>query len=96
MEAIAVVFLFLGITIPLVLLRGWVLSVLWGWFVVTIFHLPPLGIAQAIGISIVITTFFTTTAPNTDKKRDWWEPLIEGFIAPLMGLGMGFIVKQFV
>ena len=31
------------------------LSVLWGWFLVPVFNLPPPSVAQAIGIALVVT-----------------------------------------
>lgn len=36
-------------------LNGWVLSILWGWFLVPTLKLPPLTVVQAIGIAMVIT-----------------------------------------
>ena len=35
-------------------MNGYVLSVLWGWFVVPVFSVPPLSIATAIGLSLAI------------------------------------------
>lgn len=35
------------------IMRGFVLSVLWGWFIVPVFGLPSLHISPAIGISLV-------------------------------------------
>jgi hypothetical protein len=34
--------------------NGYVLSVLWGWFVVPTFGAPTLGVAPAIGIALVV------------------------------------------
>ena len=43
-----VVFIGIGaLLVPLAILRGWVLSILWGWFMVPVFGLPALGIAQS-------------------------------------------------
>ena len=33
---------------------GWALSVMWGWFIVPLFNLPTLGIAQAVGLMCVV------------------------------------------
>ncbi len=43
-----------------ILLRGWVLCVLWGWFVVPFFNLPPLTMPMAIGLSFFSLYFFNT------------------------------------
>jgi len=83
------------IGIPLALMRGWALSVLWGWFMVPLFHLPPLAIAQAIGVGLVVTTFSPPGGGDCQKSKDykWYNPLLYGFIGPLLGVGMGYIVK---
>lgn len=43
--------------IPMVALRGWVLSLLWRWLFVPIFGLPALSVWQAIGVSVVVGVF---------------------------------------
>jgi hypothetical protein len=85
------------------LLRGWALSVLWGWFVVPFFHLPPLSIVLAIGLGLVVGMFKGNT--NTDiynketNKTDWTKTLTlcAGiFLSPLLSVGIGYIVKMFM
>jgi peptidoglycan biosynthesis protein MviN/MurJ (putative lipid II flippase) len=49
--------------------NGFALSVLWGWFVVPIFGLPALTIAQAIGFSMVVS-FLTYQYDDSKKKED--------------------------
>jgi len=39
--------------LPLVVVNGWVLSVLWDWFIFPVFGLE-IGVYQAIGLMIVI------------------------------------------
>ncbi len=82
-----------------IIMNGWVLSVLWGWFVVPLFHLPELTIPYAIGISTVIGLFKKSTTDQNDK-REFYEKLIEAliitFIAPLLTLGFGWIILQFI
>jgi hypothetical protein len=76
-------------------LRGWVLSIIWGWFLVPL-GLPAIGIAQAIAISL-IASFLTHQAG--DKKREGKEiaELWAGLLLnPLLALGMAWIVKQFL
>ncbi len=44
------------------LVHGWALAKLWGWFVVKTFPtLPVLTVLQAIGISLVVSVFFSST-----------------------------------
>ncbi len=74
------------------MLNGYALSVLWAWFMIPVFHLPALGIAQAIGISIVIGMLTKQETP-TDKTQEWYTPFIMIFAKPLLSLGIGWIVR---
>jgi len=94
-----VVFIGIGaLLVPLAILRGWVLSILWGWFMVPVFGLPALGIAQAIGVGLVVTTFTHTGSSNCQKSKDHkaWHDLIGAFAGPLIGLGIGYVVRRFI
>jgi uncharacterized membrane protein SpoIIM required for sporulation len=58
--AVAIVTFLAGVvflTLAAVLIRGYCLSVLWGWFVVPIFGLPALTIAGALGLALVLNYF---------------------------------------
>lgn len=44
--------LVIGVGSPV--LNGWTLTLLWRWFVVPVFPVPPLTISAAIGISLVM------------------------------------------
>lgn len=84
------------------LLRGWVLSVLWGWFIVPTFNLPALAIAPAIGLSLVVG-FLTRPATDDDersKHRSMGERLAHAIAlaiaGPLMALAMGWVVHLFM
>lgn len=57
--------------------RGFVLSMLWAWFIAPL-GLPEIGVLWAIGLAVVISMF--TPAKNSGKV-DWvnifsWEPPI--------------------
>ena len=78
---------------------GWALSILWGWFVVPVFGLPALTIAQAVGVSYVVSFLTRRTAqPNKGEKEHsdvvWGVSVL--FIAPLLTLGIGWIIHLFV
>jgi hypothetical protein len=55
--------------VGLTLLRGALLQLLWGWFVVPVFHLPSLSLVQALGIALVVT-FLMYQDPQTDAIQD--------------------------
>lgn len=57
-------------TIPLtVIARGWVLAKLWMWFVVPI-GVVHIGIANAIGLSIVVGMFRAANQCQKEKNED--------------------------
>jgi hypothetical protein len=86
------------VTIPaLFVLRGWVISVLWRWFMVSQFHQPALGIAEAIGVGIVVTTVVAHSSTcQEDPKYTNAVKFGIGIVGPLMGLLCGWIVKFFL
>lgn len=78
-----------------ILLNGYALSVLWAWFMVPVFHLPEIGIAQASGISLVVGMMTHQVTP-VDKEREWWEEPITILGRPLIALLLGAIWKSFL
>lgn len=79
-----------------VMLNGYVLSVLWGWFMVPVFHLPAIGVASGCGIAVVMQMLTNHTDCQTDKDREWWVPVAMLFIQPALGLLSGFIYHSFM
>lgn len=91
------------IAIPLIvavgsILNGYVLSVLWTWFVVPTFGLPKLSIPVAIGISLVVSYLTHQRSDSSDDDKDnlllkWVARLV---LNPLVALLFGWIVHFFV
>lgn len=77
---------------------GYVLSILWGWFMVPVFHLPVLSIPTAIGIALVIGYLTKQSTSDLEKKEDhkWYSAFVEAFTKPAVSLLVGWIVKQFL
>ncbi len=113
MEALAIIGLVVVVVVvlavvlvPLVaiasILNGYVLRILWGWFVVPLFHLPNLTIAQAIGLTMVVGLL--THRSRTDgrektkeeKRKETIEFFAELFLYPFITLGVGWIVHLYV
>lgn len=88
------VFGIVGLIIVASIIRGYVLSIMWGWFVVPIFNLPSLGIAQSIGIAMVIAMLTHQYIPTKDK--DNWQPWFNVLIGPWLALGAAWIVKGYM
>ena len=52
------------------LINGWVLEVIWGWFMVPIFNLPAITIVEAMGLSLVVSfTFFFNNILDIMKAK---------------------------
>ena len=94
LEAIIFV-LVIGLFIGAVILRGWALSTLWGWFAVPIFHLPALSIPQAIGVSIVVSLLTYQRIPEGAKDKKW-DPIAHSVLVPLFAVWVGWIVKGYL
>lgn len=76
---------------------GFVLSILWGWFAVPIFGLPPIGLAGAIGVATVVgllTHQYVNTSSDQDKTKAAWNAVGYMAIRPLFALITGFVVKS--
>ena len=75
----------------LVTLDGWILTKLWAWFVVTTFHLPPLTIAPAIGLT-------GTVGYLTHQRRPqgtWTEEVSHALGSSGMVLLIGWVVHNY-
>jgi len=81
--------------------EAFVLTLLWAWFVVPIFHLPELALWTAFGLSIVVS-LLTHQSPSRrkgeeeedreEKAREIAHLLVWGAIRPTAALGVGAIV----
>ena len=93
MTALVVVFLVLAIFTLMAIIRGFVLSYLWGWFVVP-FGLPELSIPHAIGISLIIG-FLTHQIRKEDEKKQPDE-VIGSIGTAIIATGFAFLVGWIV
>ena len=83
------------------ILRGWILTVLWGWFIVPL-GVPSISIATALGIVIIIDML--VHRPDTSETKTKVTTMTEllgivfskAFLSPLITLGLAAIVASFV
>ena len=95
MAALIIIFWAITIIAFAAILRGYVLSVLWSWFVIPTFSLPPLSIPVAIGIGLILA--FTTHQTSIKKEdKSAGERFADAIINPLMLLLIGWIVTLFM
>jgi hypothetical protein len=81
-------------------MNGWVLSLLWKWFIVPIFKLPMLTVIQAIGIFMTVN-FLTVHLQNEITETKTVSDLASVFIGkvlvyPLMVAGIGWLISGLV
>ena len=88
-----ITFSLIGIVL-ITLLRGVIISNLWGWFVVPLDVLP-LGYVQAMGLSILISVFVFRANKRDDEKSPI-EMIVEGVFLNLALWGIGAIIHLFM
>lgn len=80
--------------------NGYVLSVLWGWFIVTTFEARPLTIPAALGIAAVLGYLTHQVEEYTDKDKSTLErftqTILVGLFRPAFALAFGWIVYRFM
>jgi len=87
------VFAFLAILALQITWGGYVLYVLWAWFIVPIFAAPVLSVPAAIGVRLVVRACY---GPSVGEQMSFSRSLSMSAIGPLFLLGIGWIVKTFV
>jgi len=91
---------FLITIVPLTIFNGWVLSVVWNWFIPTTFDgAPVLTIGQALGVSLVVSTLVSVASKDSQGKSFGYTVLyglIYGVFRGLLFLLLGFIYHFFV
>src|SRR3989344_254836 len=90
-----------GIMVVATLLRGYVLSVLWRWFMVPTLGLPALSVAQAIGIALVVGMLTHQSQhyypeDKDEKTSNKVVRIIEPFLTPFVILLIGWVVRQYM
>lgn len=90
----------LGSVVVASIMNGWVLSILWGWFIVPLFGLPLLSIPESIGFALVIGILSKNQTTSSSKDKDTSTLVAEiigyGIFSPLFFLFMGWIIKLFL
>lgn len=80
--------------------RGYVLSVLWRWFMVEQFRLPVISIPESIGLALVVH-FLTYQNIECQKEKEsagsrLATAALSAVLAPAMALLIGWIVHKFL
>ena len=78
---------------------GLATSVLWQWFIVPMFGLSSLSIAQAIGLHLLVNSLVAKRATKKTEEENIWVLCLQAAfvsVSPLLSIGFGWIVLQFV
>jgi hypothetical protein len=79
--------------------RGYVLSVLWGWFAVPL-GLPVVGVVQAMGVALLVGLLtyrsITTAKLEQSAQEKWTDAIASAITTPSVALGVGWCIKQFL
>ncbi len=90
----------LVLLVALSIFGGWVLSILWGWFMVPIFGLVALKLSEAIGLSLVVGALAKSHVPDRNEGESlfaWMlDRLFEYVLYGLLLLLTGWVVQHFV
>lgn len=85
------------------ILGGYIFSLFWGWFIVPVFLVSPLSIAQAIGISFIVrytTKDFSEKKNEVEERRDFNIILYTEVIRTVVMTGFlflgGWIIHLFI
>lgn len=92
------------LTLPIIMLiavvwGGWVLSVVWNWFMPAIFGLPYLTVVEAMAVSLIVSWLAKATVPSKEGRDVWvayGELIGTAILAPAFVLIVAYILKFFM
>lgn len=96
--AIGVAVLLVVLLSPFLILRGWVMTVLWKWFVMPLFPVEPLGIIQALGLATALGLLTGTHRIEILRKSDLATHAVirRHFTHSVCFLAMGWVLAFFL
>lgn len=79
-------------------LNGVALQLLWGWFIIPIFHLPPLSLLQAIGVGMVVSFLTKQYIPKGEGEgeNETGKIILHIILSPLVAIVIGWIIHSFM
>lgn len=95
----ALAILQIAVAAPMVMWRGYVLSILWVWFVVKTFGVEPLSLPSAIGLSLIVS-YLTHQMDFRKDERTTAEKFLSAMFAqtlwPALTLLSGWIINHWM
>ena len=76
--------------------RGYVLTVLWSWFIVP-FGIVEVGLIPAMGIFLIASLVRFDVSPYKNySNKDYWEVFSQTIVLPAFILGVGYVIHLFL
>lgn len=86
--------LLVAIAVPL---HAWTLTILWRWFVVPVFALPPLALWQAAGLKLVAGAIWWSSGRRRGKDDDdlaeFSRIALLTLLYPVFVLALGYVIR---
>ena len=79
---------------PLAVLKAWVVSKLWAWYVVPTFEAPTLSVAVAFGLVVLVAFVAKASPPKTE--RGFWADTALAVAGHLLVLLLGWLGTWFI
>jgi hypothetical protein len=101
-SCIGILFVMFLVIVISTVLSGFVIQIMWGWFVTPLFGILPPTVAQAIGLSLFVGLFraVENRGQGTDDGTPKTEKILTGiFVAvvnPLVYLALGYVIALFL
>jgi hypothetical protein len=86
------------LSIPLSLYTAWCITTLWSWFAVP-YGLPQLSYATAVGLVLIVSILKGNLSVKKDDNKTLAENVgifIGVLLAPLLTVGVGYLIKLFI
>ena len=80
--------------IPAYIIHGWIITLIWAWFVVPYFHVSPIHIPVAIGFEMLVLMLRPVHFTNT-KDSKWWSIWVTVYISPFLVLLVAYVAHQY-
>ncbi len=79
---------------PLIILRAWVLTVIWGWYAVPIYGVAPLSLVLVFGALVAMNIVLARS--GKPKGEGFWRGVMEHAVTSLLGLVVAWMGSFFV
>lgn len=83
-------------TIPALIAKGYVMSIMWLWFIVPTFDVVEISIPISIGVLFIVGLISHTDSDEIEYNQELAVRIITATIMPFWYLGMGYITLQFI